>query len=585
MNNSSINQKKRPSIQEGMVAVELNDSFDVEESVTSSAVFLDSPDNKSHHRTPQSDAAPAAAVDFCPLPPPPALLGPSLVETSADEEGGSAMLDTSLLVDDAMLGVTAPAPASAAKHPGTPPSNNSNSNDHYKGEYVSKVPTTITLPHSVDSSCSTGTVPPLASPLDGDDEEASHNNNSGDPKHRLLVCTDGGLNGATLSGGGSANALRKRRRCLLLTAVAALLVLAAVAGTLAYLLGKSSNQGGGGGESNSNSTSSVGSGGSNNGGDSDNQAEDPPTTGEGSGSNNGGQGGAGNAGTTPAPVGTLAPTPSPIASTELYRVALQVTPREVLDDPSTPQGMAIRWLLQPTSSSSTASNYTSPSEAKMLQRYAVAVLEMALNPNSGGGVSTTTADSRAATNTSLNVGPLPGYESKDECEWFGIVCDTVNSTDAGSGNSTNSSASQQDLAGVVNTLNWANRNMEGKIPTEIGLLTSLTTLDLGNNRLRGWIPYSIYNLTRLQYLYLHQNQLSGPISNRVSNLTNLVRFYAGNNQLTGTLPRGFASPGRGAQYARPLRTCVCVHCRNRSCRVLWSNPPVLASSRTIAQGT
>jgi Leucine-rich repeat (LRR) protein len=242
-------------------------------------------------------------------------------------------------------------------------------------------------------------------------------------------------------------------------------------------------------------------------------------------------------------------------------VALQVTPREVLDDPSTPQGMAIRWLLQPTSSSSstTTSNYTSPSEAKMLQRYAVTVLEMALNPNGGGGASTTTttADSRAATNTSFNMGPLPGYESKDECEWFGIVCEALNSTDAGTGNSTNSSASQQDLAGMVTTLNWANRNMEGKIPTEIGLLTSLTSLDLGNNRLRGWIPYSIYNLTRLQYLYLHQNQLSGPISNRVSNLTNLVRFYAGNNQLTGTLPRGFASPGRGAQYARPLRTCVC----------------------------
>jgi Leucine rich repeat len=554
MNNSS-NRSTPAAAGMASSAVELNDSYDVEESVTSSAVFLDSPNNKQRAATMQpSEASPIVASA-----PSPMLLGPSAVETSA-EEGGS-MLDTSLMVDDAMLGVTAaPAPA-----PTTPPRGGernaaSPSNDkQYNGDYLSKVPTTITLPHSIESSSSSGTMPPLASPLDGEDDEEAN----GDPKNRLLVSTSGLNNTTTSSSSGGpehARALQKRRRCLLLTAVAALLVLAAVAGTLAYLLGKSGSQGGAGGSSSSsNATNTTG----------DNVSENPPTTGQDDGgsdpnSNAGGQGGGGDAAApTSAPVAAPAPTPSPIASTELYRVALQVTPSEALDDPTTPQGMAIRWLLQPSSSASATSTYTPPSETKMLQRYAVTVLEMALNPNGGG--SSTAASSRAATNSSsssssFNVGPLPGYESKDECEWFGIICAAANSTDVRNSSSTNTSSSsssqQDDLAGMVTTLNWANRNMEGKIPAEIGLLSSLSTLDLGTNRLRGWIPSSIYNLTSLQYLYLHQNQLSGPISNRIANLTHLVRFYAGNNQLTGTLPTGLASPGRGAQSARPLRTCA-----------------------------
>lgn len=516
-------------------AFDLNDSYDVEESVTSSAVF-DSPTPA--HKEPvatvhQKQVAAGRKGDGedesrRPPPPLPALLGPPVTEADLP-----ALHDTTLessVVDDVMLGVTSPpstpqAPAPKSS-PETAPARRSFGGGEVTAETpprgVPNVPATIILPRNLDSSdeddgvaggSAPGTLTPLVSPLKDVETGA------------LSDETDG-------------SRLRRRRRCLIVVAVISLLVLAAVVGTLAYLLGSSPSPRSG--DSTNPSTTVPGAG--KNTDDSD-EGEEGNHAGDDSGS------------LAPSPVAVHPPPSSaPTISSELYRMALMVTPRDVLDDPSTPQGMAIRWL------TGSAGSYSSPSEDKMLQRYAMTVLEMVLHPNnapqSSGSNSSTNLTS--SDNSTKVLGPLPGYESKDECEWFGITCSTAGNTT--SGNETNSSSGSNATSdsssppGMVVSLNWAKRGIQGKIPTEIGLLTTLETLDLAENELEGWIPAALWNLTDLRYLYLHQNKLSGPISNKISRLSKLVKFYAGENRLTGTLPTGLASPGKGADNGRPLRT-------------------------------
>jgi hypothetical protein len=79
-------------------------------------------------------------------------------------------------------------------------------------------------------------------------------------------------------------------------------------------------------------------------------------------------------------------------------------------------------------------------------------------------------------------------------------------------------------------------NVQGSIPTEIGLLEGLKTLHFDSNRITGTIPTTISRLTNLTSLSFEYNRLTGKIPSKLSELTNLAELKLNHNDLSGTVP-------------------------------------------------
>ena len=168
----------------------------------------------------------------------------------------------------------------------------------------------------------------------------------------------------------------------------------------------------------------------------------------------------------------------------------------LLNDASTPQGMAFRWLLD-----SNPELLLMPDEQK-IQRYALATLYYALN----GGSWT------------LNTGWLT---QASECEWY-----TTGMTSC--------------LANEFVSLELDNNNLQGTLPYEINLLTTLSTISLQNPidtavDITGTFP-TLTNLTGLLRLDLSGNGLSGPIPETFfAAKTSLLQLSLEGNKLAGSV--------------------------------------------------
>lgn len=95
--------------------------------------------------------------------------------------------------------------------------------------------------------------------------------------------------------------------------------------------------------------------------------------------------------------------------------------------------------------------------------------------------------------------------------------------------------------GDISSIVLSSNNLEGKIPSSIGLLTKLKTLTLSTNKISGTIPTSICSLTSLNILNLSSNQIAGTIPPCIGNLTSLTTFALSINQLTGSIPDGIGN--------------------------------------------
>ena len=86
------------------------------------------------------------------------------------------------------------------------------------------------------------------------------------------------------------------------------------------------------------------------------------------------------------------------------------------------------------------------------------------------------------------------------------------------------------------SLNLRVNELTGEIPSEIGGLQDLEVLELWANDLSGPIPPGLGGLRRLKVLALDQNALTGLIPPDLGDLANLESLWLGENDLTGPIP-------------------------------------------------
>ena len=79
-------------------------------------------------------------------------------------------------------------------------------------------------------------------------------------------------------------------------------------------------------------------------------------------------------------------------------------------------------------------------------------------------------------------------------------------------------------------------SLSGQIPSEIGLMTALRQVRLHRNKFTGTIPSEIGNLNNIELFWANTNELTGPIPSEIGFMTSMEEFRMYNNKLSGTIP-------------------------------------------------
>lgn len=200
----------------------------------------------------------------------------------------------------------------------------------------------------------------------------------------------------------------------------------------------------------------------------------------------------------PATVMTPSLSPAVLSPTVMAAIA-SVVPENVMQDPTSAEALAVEWLR--------VTGFQSNSDERIRQRFAVTALDLALG---------------------ADVAIAGGHE----CSWPGVECND---------------------ASQVTHIVWADQGLTGRLPSVLGLLTSLEHLDVAENAIIGTLPEALFALTELRNLYLFDNRIGGTLSESFAKLTKLRTFLAGNNRFSGPFPRGLGSAAWGAANVRTLR--------------------------------
>ncbi|KAM3394122.1 hypothetical protein P3S68_003124 [Capsicum galapagoense] len=97
-------------------------------------------------------------------------------------------------------------------------------------------------------------------------------------------------------------------------------------------------------------------------------------------------------------------------------------------------------------------------------------------------------------------------------------------------------ASTGNLSTSLRNFYANNCKIKGRIPNDVGNLSSLLDIDLSGNNMVGSIPTSIGNLRDLQRFNLSSNKFTGFIGDHICKLQHLGDIYLGQNQISGSLP-------------------------------------------------
>ncbi|CAB9503899.1 Leucine Rich Repeat [Seminavis robusta] len=205
--------------------------------------------------------------------------------------------------------------------------------------------------------------------------------------------------------------------------------------------------------------------------------------------------------------------PTTVSPSIEINLPLPVHTIEALRNPSSPQSKAYEWLIKDPA-------YFQYSNDRKLQRMALATLYYSTN-----GPNWTFANSMLT------------YDS-DECQWFYNRAARASPAACGI------------AGGLIESLMLDQNNLEGKLPPELWLMTSLKFLSLANNQLTSTIPSEgLEKLTDLQFFGVTKSGLSGPIPPSIGYLSNLELLDLSANRFTSTIPITF----RNLSKLRELR--------------------------------
>ena len=185
----------------------------------------------------------------------------------------------------------------------------------------------------------------------------------------------------------------------------------------------------------------------------------------------------------------------------IVRIISDITSTSLLDDVSTPQYVALDWILRLDAS------HLCPVQDSVVQRYVAALFYFSTNGNRWTRCSAY-ADPSLCSEADLFL------SQSHECNWAGISC-----------------SDDRTITEIV----LENNNLSGALPSELSRLASLKVLSLENGAIGGGIPSYFGEFSELQILDLDSNVLTGTIPSELSNLSNLRLMDINDNPLIGNL--------------------------------------------------
>ena len=278
---------------------------------------------------------------------------------------------------------------------------------------------------------------------------------------------------------------------------------------------------------------------------------------------------------------TTTPTEAPTTNSQGSIVALLPNYTLVsLQDPTSPQSKALKWLTQ-AHSPEFLSELT---DNRILQRFALASFYYAANgngwhwrrywlstepsvhecdwwsqhhelPGFTGASSSCNQDTLEFEKLALSLNNLKGYlvpevallTSLKEISltgdtFFPALIDQTNVKDK----VLSGSLPAEWLTSLpkLTSLDISKNALSGSIATEIGLLRNLKKLHLNENDFQSQIPSELFGLTKLEELWLFQNQFSSSLPTEMGTLKEkslLISFLAYDNFLEGSLPSEIGS--------------------------------------------
>eukprot|EP00536_Pseudo-nitzschia_multiseries_P006446 jgi/Psemu1/304126/fgenesh1_kg.136_\ len=225
-------------------------------------------------------------------------------------------------------------------------------------------------------------------------------------------------------------------------------------------------------------------------------------------------------------------TPMPASTLRQFLISQWLPLEESLNEPFSPQSEALEWLLVSNIDIDTYS------QEQLMQRFAMATFFISTN----------------GYNWSNNDGWL---SEQNECFWYQTKnyrdpCDTsgrlVNLELDGNGVSgslppelalLSNSLTRLDLAKNVRGDTSKDKFLQGTLPSEIGLLTTLKYMSLRKQQMTGRIPDEVGKLSLLTVLDLESNKFEGPLMAKIGEFQKLNNLYLGSNRLSGALSSDF----------------------------------------------
>jgi len=184
---------------------------------------------------------------------------------------------------------------------------------------------------------------------------------------------------------------------------------------------------------------------------------------------------------------------------------------------NTPQGLATDWLINHDGLNLCADN------AALVQRWALAVFYFSTNGNNWFRCSASEAATDSCGTEDPFVGSARFLSDVNECDWAGISCYANNLS--------------------VRRIDFQQNNLEGTIPTEVGLFSDLIHLGLSGGALSGLVPIEIGKLHNLTFINLSFNDLTGTLPMELFTLSGLEQLYLNDNILSGSIAGIGALPG------------------------------------------